>query len=101
MLGRTAPPSRSITGGTKTPVTVALNGSGGLNGGKVLVKNAKGQRVACCAVTGGDSRGSQCGLASRFVLAHGAYKFEIVGPDGKTVTKDVTVTDVPMQVKAQ
>jgi hypothetical protein len=88
-------------GRAKTPVTVALNGSGGLNGGKVLVKNAQGQRVACCAVTGGDCRGGQCGLAPRFALAPGAYKFEFIGSDGKTQTKDVTVTTTPMQVKAE
>ena len=87
-------------GGAKTPVVVALNGCSTLNGGKVVVKDAAGQRVACCAVSGGDGRGGQCGLAPRFALAPGAYKFEMTGSDGKTTAKDVTVTATPMQVKA-
>jgi hypothetical protein len=86
-------------GGAKTPVSVALNGTSTLNGGKVVVKNMSGQRVACSAVTGGDCRGSQS-LAPRFVLTPGPYKFEIIGPDGKATVKDVTVTATPMQVKA-
>ena len=86
-------------GGAKTPVVVALNGSPTLNGGKVVVKTAAGQRVASSAVSGGDGRGGQSGLAPRFALAPGAYKFETTGTDGKTTTKDVTVTATPMQVK--
>src|SRR5262245_13317628 len=89
------------TGGAKTPVMVALNGTGGLNGGKVVVKNAAGQRVTCSAVTGGDCRGGQCGLSPRFALDPGAYKLEIIGPDGKVTVKDVTVTTAPMNVKLQ
>ena len=88
-------------GGAKTPVTVALNGTASLNGGKVVVKDMSGTRVACCAVSGGDGRGGQCGLSPRFALAPGAYKFEIIGPDGKATVKDVTVTATPMQVKGQ
>lgn len=86
-------------GGAKTPVVVALNGSAALNGGKVVVKTVKGERVASSAVCGGDGRGGQCGLAPRFALAPGAYKFETTGTDGKTTTKDVTVTATPMRVK--
>ncbi|HEY1190829.1 MAG TPA: VCBS repeat-containing protein [Gemmata sp.] len=86
-------------GGAKTPVVVALNGTATLNGGKVVVKGANGERVACCAVCGGDGRGGQSGLAPRFALAPGAYKFEFTGPDGKATAKDVTVTTTPMQVK--
>lgn len=88
-------------GGAKTAVVVALNGSSALNGGKVVVKDMNGVRVACSAVSGGDGRGGQCGLSPRFALAPGAYKFETTGTDGKTTTKDVTVTATPMQVKLQ
>ncbi|MBN9118831.1 MAG: VCBS repeat-containing protein [Planctomycetes bacterium] len=87
-------------GGAKTAVTVALNGTATLNGGKVVVKDMSGARVTCCAVAGGDGRGGQSGTAPRFVLSPGAYKFELVGPDGKATVKDVTVTATPMQVKA-
>ena len=87
-------------GGAKTPVTVALNGTATLNGGKIVVRDMGNNRVACCAVCGGDGRGGQSGTAPRFVLAPGAYKFEMVGPDGKATVKDVTVTATPMQVKA-
>jgi hypothetical protein len=66
-----------------------------------VVKDMSGQRVASSAVCGGDGRGGQSGLEPRFVLAPGAYKFEIVGPDGKATVKDVTVTATPMQVKVQ
>ena len=45
--------------------------------------------------------GGQCGTAPRFALTPGAYKFEIIGPDGKATVKDVTVTATPMQVKGQ
>jgi hypothetical protein len=88
-------------GGAKTPVVVALNGSAALNGGKVVVKDMNGQKVACAAVSGGDGRGGQSGTAPRFALAPGSYRFELVGPDGKSTVKDVTVTATPMQVKAQ
>ena len=87
-------------GGAKTPVFVDLNGTT-LNGGKVVVKNAKGEWVACSCVSGGDGRGGQCGLAPRFVLPPGQYKFELVGSDGKATVKDVTVTATPMQLKMQ
>lgn len=87
-------------GGAKTPVTVALNGTPTLNGGKVIVKDVGGTRVACCAVSGGDARGGQSGTAPRFALAPGAYKLELVGPDGKATVRDVTVTASPMTVKA-
>jgi hypothetical protein len=83
----------------KTAVVVSLNGTAALNGGKVVVKDASGKAVASCCVTGGDCRGGQCGLAPRFVLPPGAYKVEFVGPDGKTVSKDVTVATAPMNVK--
>jgi hypothetical protein len=86
-------------GGTKTAVTVALNGTATLNGGKVVVKDASGARVACNAVSGGDGRGGQSGTAPRFALAPGAYKFELVGPDGKSTVKDVTVANSPLTVK--
>jgi hypothetical protein len=86
-------------GGAKTPVVVEINGTAALNGGKVVVRDAKGERVAGCCVSGGDGRGGQCGLAPRFVLPPGAYKFELIGSDGKATVKDVTVTATPMQVK--
>ena len=86
-------------GGAKTPVVVALNGTATLNGGTVVVKNAKGERVAGYAVAGGDGRGGQGGLAPRFALTPGAYTFELVGPDGKATVKNVTVTTTPMRLK--
>jgi hypothetical protein len=86
-------------GGPMTPVTVTLNGTAGLNGGKVVVKDASGKAVASSCVAGGDGRGGQCGLAPRFVLTPGAYKVEIVTADGKTVKTDVTVASSPMSVK--
>lgn len=86
-------------GGPMTPVTVALNGTAALNGGKVVVKDSAGKAVAACCVAGGDGRGGQCGLAPRFVLAPGAYKVEVVGADGKAVVKDVVVASSPMSVK--
>lgn len=89
-------------GNGKTPVVVALNGTPGLNGGgKVLVKDAAGKVVASACVSGGDGRGGQSGLTPRFVLAPGAYKVEVVGPAGKAVVTDVTVTTNPMNVKVQ
>ncbi len=72
-------------------MSVALNGTAALNGGKVVVKDMSGKAIASCCVTGGDGRGGQGGLSPRFVLAPGAYKVEVVGPDGKVAAKDVTV----------
>jgi hypothetical protein len=86
-------------GGPMTPVAVTLNGTAGLNGGKVIVKDMAGKAVASSCVAGGDCRGGQSGLSPRFMLAPGAYKVEVVGSDGKAVTKDVTVTSTPMSVK--
>jgi len=86
-------------GGPMTPVVVTLNGTSGLNGGKVVVKDATGKAVASVAVAGGDSRGGQSGTAPRFVLAPGAYKVELIGTDGKATTKDITVANTPMNVK--
>ncbi|HSQ56844.1 MAG TPA: VCBS repeat-containing protein, partial [Gemmata sp.] len=86
-------------GGSLTPLVVPLNGTAGLNGGKVVVKDAAGKAVASCAVAGADCRGGQCGLAPRFVLAPGAYRVEIVGTDGKVSGKNVTIANSPMQVK--
>ena len=85
----------------KAPLTVALNGTATLNGGKVVVKNASGKAVASCCVTGGDCRGGQCGLAPRFVLAPGAYRIEFIGPGGKAVSKEVTIATAPMNVRMQ
>ncbi|MBA4065539.1 MAG: hypothetical protein C0501_17850 [Isosphaera sp.] len=82
-----------------TPVVVALNGSGGLNGGRVVVKDAAGKAVASARVAGGDGRGGQGSLAPRFVLAPGAYTVEVTGPDGKAASKAVTVAAAPVSVK--
>ncbi|MDB5309997.1 MAG: ASPIC/UnbV domain protein [Gemmataceae bacterium] len=84
----------------KTPVVVALNGTPGLSGGKVVVKDASGKAVASAGISGGDARGGN-DLFPRFVLAPGAYKVEIVGPDGKAVARDLTVTTSPMSLKVQ
>src|SRR5262249_11935613 len=72
----------------KTPVVVGLNGTPCLNGGKVVVKDATGKLVGCSCVFGADGRGGQGGLVPRFALAPGAYRFEVIGPDGKAVVKD-------------
>jgi FG-GAP-like repeat len=79
----------------KTPVTLA----GVPVGGKVVVKGANGQRVAGTTVTGADGRGGQSGLAPRFALAPGAYKFEVRHGSAAAIVKDVTVTAAPMSVK--
>jgi len=84
-----------------TAITIMLNGTTGLNCGKVVVKDATGKPVASCAMAGGDGRGGQAGLDPRFVLAPGAYKIEVVSTDGKAVVKDVTVASTPMNVKVQ
>jgi hypothetical protein len=86
-------------GGPMTPVVVTLNGTSGLNGGKVLVKDAAGKCVASCCLAAGDARGGQCGLAPRFVLAPGAYKVELIATDGKATAKDVTVAGTPLSVR--
>jgi len=88
-------------GAPMTAVTVTLNGTVGLNGGKLVVKDAAGKVVTSSAMAGGDGRGGQSGQSPRFVLAPGAYKVELVGTDGKTLVKDVTVTNSPMNVKVQ
>ena len=89
------------TGTGKTPVVVSLNGTAGLNGGKVVVKDATGKAVASAGVFGGDGRGGQHGLAPRFALPPGGYRVEIVGPGGRTVTREVTVAGNPMSVKLE
>ena len=82
-----------------TSVVVPLNGTSALNGGKVIVKDTTGKAVASHAVNGGDGRGGQGWLTPRFVLAPGAYKVEIIGPDGRALVRDVNVASSPMSVK--
>jgi hypothetical protein len=88
-------------GNGKTPVVVSLNGTCGLNGGKVVVKDAAGKAVASASVFGGDGRGGQHGLTPRFVLPPGGYRVEIIGTGGKAVTKPLTVAGNPMSVKLE
>lgn len=83
----------------RTPVVVALNGTPGLSGGRVVVKDATGRAVASAAVTGGDGRGGNA-LAPRFALAPGAYRVEIVAPGGRTTTTALDVQTSPMTVRA-
>lgn len=85
--------------GPKTAVVLSLNGTPGLNGGTVVVKDATGKAVASSVISGGDARGGQQGLVPRFVLASGAYKVELRGPGGVVLVKDVTVNGSPMNVK--
>src|SRR5262249_38750896 len=67
-----------VSGSPKsTPVTLSLNGPPGLNGGTVVVKDAKGERVASSAVVGSDGRGGQHGLVPRFTLPSGTYRVEV------------------------
>lgn len=87
-------------GAGKAAVVVTLNGTSGLNGGKVVVKNAADKTVASATVVGGDGRGGQ-GLVPRFVLAPGNYKVEIVGPEGKVIVTSLTVAASPLNVKVQ
>ncbi|HEX4606933.1 MAG TPA: VCBS repeat-containing protein, partial [Urbifossiella sp.] len=84
----------------RTPVVVALNGTPGLNGGRVVVKDAAGRAVASAAVTGGDGRGGNT-LAPRFVLAPGAYRVEIVAPGGRVAATPLEVQTSPMTVRVQ
>ena len=91
--------SACAAAGERQDAVVALNGTATLNGGKVVVKDAAGKAVACCCVTGGDGRGGQARAGAAVRAGPGAYKFEFVGPDGKAVTKDVTVAAAPMSVR--
>lgn len=84
----------------KTPVVVALNGTPGLNGGRLVVKDMAGKLVASACVCGGDCRGGN-GLVPRFVLPPGEYKVELTGPGGKAVVTALTVTTSPMNLKVQ
>ncbi len=82
----------------KTPVVVTLNGTAGLNGGKVVVKDMTGKAVATACHSGGDCRGGNA-LLPRFALAPGEYKVELTGPDGKATITALTVATSPMNVK--
>ena len=84
----------------KTPVVVALNGTPGLNGGKVVVKDRSGKPVASACVSGGDCRGGNS-LFPRFALAPGAYRVEVVGTSGKVLVRDLTVATSPVSVKLE
>ncbi|MBX9626260.1 MAG: VCBS repeat-containing protein [Gemmataceae bacterium] len=86
--------------GGKTPVTVGLNNTPGLAGGRLVVtRGPNGPAVAGLALTGGDGRGGNS-LAPRFALDPGTYLVEVRGPGGKTVVADVTVADRPVYLKA-
>ena len=90
----------AATSPPKTPVVVTLNGTAGLNGGRVTVKDMAGKSVASAGLSGGDARGGN-GLFPRFALSPGAYKVELVGSDGKATVTDLTVATSPMNVKVQ
>jgi hypothetical protein len=85
----------------KTAVVVTLYGSCAFHGGRVVVTDAAGKAVARAAVVPGDGRGGQHGLAPRFALAPGAYRLDVIGTDGKSVSKPLTVADGPMSVKVE
>lgn len=84
----------------RTPVVVALNGTPGLNGGRVVVKDMTGKAVATAAVTGGDGRGGNA-LAPRFALPPGSYRVEVVAPGGRTATAPLDVQTSPMTLRVQ
>ncbi|MFO0800291.1 MAG: VCBS repeat-containing protein [Gemmataceae bacterium] len=84
----------------RTPVVVSLNGSPGLSGGRVVVKDMTGKAVATAAVAGGDGRGGNA-LAPRFALAPGAYRVEVTAPGGRTASAALDVQTSPMTVRVQ
>ena len=84
----------------RTPVVVALNGTVGLNGGRVVVKDMTGKAVATSAVSGGDGRGGNA-LAPRFALAPGSYRVEVTAPGGRTASAALDVQTSPMTVRVQ
>jgi hypothetical protein len=84
--------------GGKTSVVIALNGTAGLNGGKVIVKDMAGRTVATACVCGGECRGGNQ-LLPRFVLAPGEYRVEVTGTNGKPQVTALTVAGSPMNVK--
>jgi hypothetical protein len=86
--------------GGRTPVVIGLNGTSGLNGGRVIVKDMGGKAVATASLCGGDGRASNV-LAPRFTLAPGEYKVELIGTDGKSQVTALTVAGSPMNVKVQ
>jgi hypothetical protein len=86
--------------GQRTPVVVALNGTPGLNGGRVVVTDMTGRTVASAALTGGDGRGGNA-LAPRFALAPGNYRVEVVAPGGRTAAAQLDVQTSPMNVRVQ
>lgn len=88
----------AVKEGGKTPVVIALNGTGGLNGGKVIVKDAAGKAVATACICGGESRGGNQ-LLPRFVLAPGQYNVEVLGTNGKPRITPLTVAASPMSLK--
>ncbi|MFO0805640.1 MAG: VCBS repeat-containing protein [Gemmataceae bacterium] len=87
-------------GRAKTPVVVTLNGTAGLNGGKVIVKDMGGKSVATASLCGGECRGGNL-LVPRFALAPGEYKVELIGTDGKASVTSLTVATSPMSLKVQ
>jgi hypothetical protein len=87
-------------GSGKTPVVIALNGTAGLNGGKVIIKDMTGKAVAQACVCGGECRGGNT-LLPRFVLAPGEYRVEVTGTNGKPQITALTVAGSPMNVKLQ
>jgi hypothetical protein len=84
----------------RTPVVVALNGTPGLNGGRVVVKDMTGKAVATTCMCGGDGRGGNA-LAPRFALAPGSYRVEVIAPGGRTAAAALDVQTSPMTLRMQ
>lgn len=83
------------------PVQISLNGTGLLNGGRLLVRHPNGQVVSTAIVIGSHGRGGQCGLLPRLLLPPGSYKIEAITPSGMHHSADLTVTNTPLFYKWQ
>jgi len=83
--------------GKQTPVTLRINGVGGVVGSKVRVLTKEGKPVAAQQIEGGDSRGGQNGPIARFALKPGRYRVEVRYSSGLVRGKEITVANFHVQ----
>jgi len=82
-----------MVAGKQTPVTLRINGAGGVVGSKVRVLTKDGKPVAAQEIEGGDSRGGQKAPIARFALKPGTYRVEVRYSSGLVRGKEITVAN--------
>jgi hypothetical protein len=81
----------------RTPVTLAVGGSGGVIGSRVRILDKEGKVHGIRDLSGGDGRGGQQPLQARYALPPGSYRVEVRYSSGLVRAKEITVATSPLR----